>query len=467
MLRFLLPLLVAGGVVAAQTLPPEARLVMSHFKSNGGGGDERLWISWSPDGIHWTALNGGNPVWQPPGTPEIYSVVRDPTIIFHEGYYWVAYTSGSYGRGNTFGLIKSADLLNWTIVTAVDASVQGATDPFTWSPIFFEDGDGSIHVIVAISRVSGFNFDVFPDLHVYEMHPVSADWTQWSTPVPLDLPDPNNNDCWVWKEGTTYHAAYADFARGGAVVHATSQNLVTGWVRDRVLGYNSQEGNIVLPIPGGGYRLYLEVGNGTGGTPSTYRTADWTQDFSSATPQVSVISDVPMRNGKICAARGTETFATWRSRYLSSLPSSEQSPSADPEADGMTNLAEYSLGTDPTSFSPGFIRPQSYVRTLAGQQYGGIIFPWLRQAADMLLSPELLVSPGVWSSAPADVIVESLTLMSDGTTRVQARSTRPVAASAATLLRTRTTASAPLPITAPQAHGKARAKSRFWSAIRR
>jgi hypothetical protein len=107
------------------------------------------------------------------------------------------------------------------------------------------------------------------------------------------------------------------------------------------------------------------------------------------------------------------------------------------------------------------------VRTLAGQQYGGIIFPWQRQAGDILLSPELLVSPAVWSSAPDDVMIESLTLMSDGTTCVQARSTQPVSASAATVLRTRTTASAPLSITAPQSRGKARAKSRIWSAIRR
>jgi hypothetical protein len=422
-----------AGSLAAQTLPPEARMVMSHFKSNGGGGDERLWISWSPDGIHWTALNGGNPVWQP-----AVGVVRDPTIVYHDGYYWVAYTSGSYGRGNTFGLIKSMDLLNWTLVAAVDASVAGSTDPFTWSPIFFEDGDGSIHVIVAISRVEGTTFNVFPDLHVYEMHPVNAEWTQWSTPVPLDLPDPNNNDCWIWKEGTTYHAAYADFARGGAVVHATSENLVTGWVRDRVLGYNSQEGNVVLPIPGGGYRLYLEVGNGSGGTPSTYRTCDFSQDFSTVTPQVSVISDVPMRNGKICAARGTQTFAGWQGQQLGAAPPEQRSALADADQDGLNNLAEYSLGSDPLTHSPQTYRPQAYVRTILGNSFPGIRFPWFRQAGDLSMVAELLLPSGAWSSAPTDVMVESLTLLSDGTTRVEMRSKQPLNAGGATsLLRTR------------------------------
>ena len=249
----------------------------------------------------------------------------------------------------------------------------------------------------------------------------------------------------MWKEGTTYHAAYADFNRGGAVVHATSENLVTGWVRDKVLGFNSQEGNIVLPIPGGGYRLYLEVGNGADGTPSTYRTCDFSQDFSTATPQVSVVSDVPMRNGKICAARGTQTFTTWQAR-LASVPPAQRSALADADQDGLSNLAEYSLGTDPLSPSAQIYRPQPYVRTILSQTYSGIRYPWLRQAGDLSMVAELLLPSGAWSAAQADITVESLTLLSDGTTRVEARSTQPLnAGNATTLLRTRASIPSLLP----------------------
>jgi hypothetical protein len=448
MLRLVVLWFIAGAL-AAQSLPPEARFVMSHFKSNGGGGDERLWISWSADGLTWSALNGGNPVWQPPGTPEIYSVVRDPTIIHHNGYYWVAYTSGLYGRGNTFGLIKSTDLLNWTIVGQVDASVPDSPDPFTWSPIFFEDGDGSVHVIVAISRINGTTFNVFYDLHVYEMHPLNEEWTEWSTPVSLELPDPNNNDCWIWKEGATYHAAYADFARGGAVVHATSENLITGWVRQQVLGYNSQEGNIILPIPGGGYRLYLEPGNGSGGPIATFRTCDFNQDFTMVTPQVPVISDVPMRNGKICAARGTQTFAGWQTQRLASVPITERAALADPDGDGLDNLSEYGMGTDPISFSSAEYRPRPYLRSMGDRGYGGIRFPWFRQAADLFVAAESRLPSGEWSTAPEDIVVESRTLLSDGTTRIQARSLHRIDAENPTLLRVR--ASLPEQLDKPRA----------------
>jgi len=366
-----------------QVLPPEARIVMSHFKSDGGGGDERLYIS------------------------------------------CVAYTSGTYGRGTKFGLVKSSDLLNWTFVTSVDATLAGAPDQFTWSPIFFEDGDGSVHVIVAISPTNGSTFYPVPDMRVHEMHPTNAAWTQWSVPVPLQLPDTNNNDCWVWKEGTTYHAAYADFSRGGAVVHATSQDLVVGWVRDKVLGYNSQEGNIVLPIPGGGYRLYLERGNGPGGTPTTYTTADFSADFTNPTPQTLVNSSIPIRNGKVCAVRNAVSYNQWQANLLAGVPAALRTPGADADDDGLANVIEHVLTTNPIVPTAAANRPQPYASHLADGLHPGIRFDFLRASSDVLAAAEARSGSGTWSS-PA-MTVESLTLVSDGTTRVHARTNAPLA----------------------------------------
>src|SRR5688572_1769864 len=74
------PMVCAAGA-QEPIVPPDSRFVMSFFKANGGGGDERLFISVSPDGQNWTALNGGQPVWQHPLWPTY--VVRDPTIVYH------------------------------------------------------------------------------------------------------------------------------------------------------------------------------------------------------------------------------------------------------------------------------------------------------------------------------------------------------------------------------------------------
>ncbi len=118
---------VASAPIVSQTpvVPAGSRFVMSHFKSNNHGGDERLYISVSPDALNWTALNGGNPVWQPVGWAGFENVVRDPAIIFNSGYYWVAYTSGHYGRHASFGLVKSTDLLNWTLVGEIACVLPG------------------------------------------------------------------------------------------------------------------------------------------------------------------------------------------------------------------------------------------------------------------------------------------------------------------------------------------------------
>jgi hypothetical protein len=432
-----------GGSSHAQVLPPEARFVMSHFKADGGGGDERLYVSWSPDGVNWTCLNGGLPVWQPPGWQGFWNVVRDPSIIHANGYYWVAYTCGNYGKGNTFGLVKSTDLLNWSFVASVDVTLPGATDQLTWNPVLFEDGDGLIHATIAISPVGGSQYNCVPYMRVHEIHPVNPDWTQWSTPVPLDLPDTNTNEGWIWKEGDTYHITYVSFVRAGQIVHATSKNLVTGWAVDKVLGYGAQEGGMILPKPNGGYRLYLEPGNGDGtATDIGYRTCDFDGSLSNPTPQVGVNATVPMRNGKMCAARGTMTFSQWQSSQLSTVPIERRSLLADADEDGLSNLAEYSMGTDPLTHTEASRRPRPYLRSTGSMQFPGLVFKTLRSTVDVNAQAEIKIGENSWSP---NGLIESVSLLSDGTVRYHLRSTSTLGETPV-FLRYTATLNSPLPI---------------------
>lgn len=424
MVRLTLLLLLIVGflrcVAVGQALPPDARFVMSHFKANGGGGDERLFISWSPDGLNWTCLNGGNPVWQPPGWQPFANVVRDPSIIYANGYYWVAYTSGNYGKGNHFGLVKSTDLLNWTFVASVDVTLPESTDQLTWNPVFFQDGDGSIHATIAISPVGGSQYNCVPYMRVHETHPVNADWTQWSTPVPLDIPDSNTNEGWIWKEGDTYHIQYVSFVRFGNIIHATSKNLVSGWVLDKALGYGSQEGGMMLPKPGGGYRLYLEGGNNT---EEGYKTCDFDETLSNPTPQVPINATVPMRNGKMCAVRNATTFSQWQAGQLAALPLDRRGPLADADDDGLANLIEHSMGSDPLSHTASQLRPRLYTRSTGTGFYPGVVFETLPSSADVSFASEIKIGAGPWMS---DGMTESVALLSNGTVRHHVRSAQPM-----------------------------------------
>jgi len=298
-MRSFLALLVLVLPAAAQgpILPTDTRYVMSYFADQPGGQDERLYISTSTDGTTWQALNGGAPVWQPPNWAPFNNVVRDPAIIYNDGYYWVAYTSGNYGQHQSFGLVKSTDLLNWQYVGDISAVRPGATsDQLTWNPVWFRDSDGSIHLSISLGPGgTGYNPT---NMRVFEMHPLNGAFTQWSAPADYNLPSSMTNELWLWKQGDLYNAFYVDFTRnGGDWMHSTSTDLLSGWSTAVDLGFNHEEGGMMFPQSDGTYQVYM--GAGYSGLPQGYRIYDLDQNLSNPSEGVLVNSDVAMINGKM------------------------------------------------------------------------------------------------------------------------------------------------------------------------
>jgi hypothetical protein len=432
-------LALSPGRAQSPVVPAGTRFVMSHFRGNSGGGDERLHISISPDGVHWTALNNGNPVWQPPERETLGYVVRDPSIIYDNGTFWVAFTSGGYGRHASFGLVKSTNLLDWTFVGEINTAIPGATDPFTWNPCFFRDGDGMVHVFVSISPINGSTFYPIPALRTYELHPVSADWTQWSSPALVELPSSNTNEFWAWKEGDVYHAIYVDFRSNAAWIHVTSRSLLTGWTQHKRLGYDSQEGGFVLKRPDGGYRLFLERGNGSG-PQETYYFFDFNSDFGSATAAQPFLSSIGMRNGKIAAMPFTTSMSAWQAQFLAGLPAAQQSAAADPDDDGMSNLLEMACGSDPKVPAKG---PHSSPSITWDGAFPTLRLKYRRLPSISGISWDVQRSGGLsgWDSTTDAVRTVSTTLLTDGTEEVVAGTATPLSPSE--FLRLKVTQTAP------------------------
>jgi hypothetical protein len=80
----------------------------------------------------------------------------------------------------------------------------------------------------------------------------------------------------------------------------------------------------------------------------------------------------------------------------------EAGETADPDADGLTNLAEYALGTEPYAFTP----PMS--ATLDGN---GLTLVFTRPAglADVTYTAETSDTLGIWTSVPLEVIATGQT----------------------------------------------------------
>lgn len=103
--RIGLLLALAGAGLMAQA---DDVLVLSFFRDNGQAG---IYLASSEDGLHFTALNGDQPVMKPANWPA-QNLTRDPSILYHEGKFHAVWTS--HWRGNCFGYAESTNLLHWT-----------------------------------------------------------------------------------------------------------------------------------------------------------------------------------------------------------------------------------------------------------------------------------------------------------------------------------------------------------------
>jgi hypothetical protein len=422
----LLPLLAVTCLrVDAQEpgLPADTRFIMSHFSLQ-----EKLWISISPDGLAWTALNGGEPVWQPPGYKPFGDVVRDPAILFENGTFWVAYTSGNYGKHASFGLVRSTDLLNWSFVGEISTLIPDATDPLTWNPTWFRDGDGSIHLFVNISPINGSTYMPVPGMRTYELHPLNAAFTEWSEPVLVELPSANTNEFWVWKEGDTYHGIYINLPFSPSSdhrhwFHVVSDNLISGWREPLKLGFVTEEGGMLVRKPAGGYRFFLEPGNGV--SPPGYRWCDTADSMGSFTSQQMVSATVPMRNGKMILAPGVFTYGDWEAAHLSSVPPMDRTPRADPDHDRNNNLLGCLLNLDPLIPDSASDRIIGGIKSSGASRFLSLEYRYLPAFSGMNHGVEISANLSNWFSGPS-VVTQSITMLSDGTEQIRARDATPI-----------------------------------------
>jgi hypothetical protein len=212
----------------------------------------------SYDGVTWA------PITTVPWVPAVNAsaIVRDPSIFynFSTGLWMVAYTNNIGNQ--TFSVISSPDLLNWTEVHDVDCS--GVTTYLCEAPSWFTDSDGSIHIMMAANQNSGGTL-----ANIYEVHPTNAAMTTWSTPSLIGGLENNVIDPFETKAGgSTYNLFYKNNTTG-YVEYATNSTLTGTYTQAQTGNWASWgtpwEGPNLVQMSATDWRVYLDdAGSGSG-----------------------------------------------------------------------------------------------------------------------------------------------------------------------------------------------------------
>lgn len=263
--------------------------LMACFRAASGalGGDQVLSLLYSKDGK--TFYDGSYAPQYSPTTPK---VVRDPSIIYRNGVFYICHTNTGTS-GTSFDIITSTDLYNWTLATTVDVSGIGGVTA-TWAPEFQIDTNGDVYIFVTINETNP-----------YWLKATNAGLTTWTAPTLLTItgrPTKVIDPVFV-KKGNLWYCFYKredTDAANRLIYRATSSTLTGTYTTDKTgdwAGWGSNlEGPQIVTLHDGTYRIYLDEPNNTTDLFS-YFYSDST-DLETWTAKVPVgrfPGDVPMK----------------------------------------------------------------------------------------------------------------------------------------------------------------------------
>ncbi len=240
-----------AAAVPTQALAPAAKaertFLMSAFTATS---QNTLSLFTSNDGINFTSL--GSEVYTP-----AKALLRDPSIMrAADGLYYVAYTTD--WSGSTFGIAKSTDLKTWSHVADVPVALPGVTN--VWAPEWFRDRDGSLKLVVSLSK--GGTQGPFA---AYALKALDASFVTFGAPQPMQGLEHNTIDTFVIQHEGQY-VAFTKNETTKFIELATAPALEGPWTLQKTgdwAGWGGpSEGQALVPITGAdgkpGWRIYFD-----------------------------------------------------------------------------------------------------------------------------------------------------------------------------------------------------------------
>ena len=194
---------------------PGQRFLISAFAATS---QNQLSLFTSKDGSTYTSLHAE--AWQP-----TQGLLRDPSITrTADGCWAIVYTTG--WSGSSFGVARSCKLSDWQHVADVPVALPGVSN--VWAPEWFRDDDGSLSVIVSLSKNgTGGPFAA------YRLQPSKPDFSAFGAPQLLrGLETRNPIDTFIVKEGGRY-IAFTKHETTKLIERAWAEKLEGPWTYDR------------------------------------------------------------------------------------------------------------------------------------------------------------------------------------------------------------------------------------------
>lgn len=285
--------------LSATYAPRDYGYLLACFRGNSAD-QQSLNVYYSGDGKSFLDP-GVNPIL----APSDGSVVRDPSIIYKDGYFYETHTR-TPATGTSFDVYRSADLVTWTKQATVDCSSIGSVNS-TWAPELAVDDNGDVYVFVSINATS-----------VYRLKASDAALTTWGAPILLTFTGGPAQiiDAAFVKRGPTWYCFYKNETAGGKTIErATASSLTaTTWVVDKTgdwAGWGvGVEGPSIVQLPSGTYRMYVDrylANTGTAYAESADLTTWSALTTSPALPAMGN-SDL-LRHGSVIRLRDQAAFA--------------------------------------------------------------------------------------------------------------------------------------------------------------
>lgn len=278
----------------------EEGFLISYFGENDVG--QNLLLAYSKDGVNFKQFLKY--------VPDNQHTIRDPSIIYKNGWWYVAHTNVPYGQmasAERFNIIKSRDLVHWYNVARL-----GFDGYMNWAPEFFIDYNDDIYLIVSCNKTGNFQ------PYIYKA--TSNDLSTWSEGILIT--GEFNSDGWIdyfmFKVDYEYYIICKqerDNTKWLSIFKSSSP--IGGFntiVKDGSLSWaaisQKVEAPCVIKLDNGNYRIYADgLPEYQGGLGQFLMYQDFDSSFNPISSDITKItSDSPMRHGTVLRVKGIQKY---------------------------------------------------------------------------------------------------------------------------------------------------------------